>query len=92
MKELEKVVLENGLTIYLLNDNSKHTTIANLIVNFGGLDTEVMIEGKRYNIKNGAAHFLEHLVLESSSYGDLMNIFGQNAIRSNGLTSLNNNF
>lgn len=90
MKELEKVVLENGLTIYLLNDNSKHTTIANLIVNFGGLDTEVMIEGKRYNIKNGTAHFLEHLVLESSSYGDLMNIFGKNAIRSNGLTSLNN--
>ena len=89
MKELEKVVLENGLTIYLLNDNSKHTTIANLIVNFGGLDTEVMIEGKRYIIKNGAAHFLEHLVLESSSYGDLMNIFGKNAIRSNGLTSLN---
>lgn len=90
MKELEKVVLENGLTIYLLNDNSKHTTIANLIVNFGGLDTEVMIESKRYNIKNGTAHFLEHLVLESSSYGDLMNIFGKNAIRSNGLTSLNN--
>ena len=90
MKELEKVVLENGLTIYLLNDNSKHTTIANLIVNFGGLDTEVMIEDKRYNIKNGTAHFLEHLVLESSSYGDLMNIFGKNAIRSNGLTSLNN--
>ena len=90
MKELEKVVLENGLTIYLLNDNSKHTTIANLIVNFGGLDTEVMIESKRSNIKNGAAHFLEHLVLESSSYGDLMNIFGKNAIRSNGLTSLHN--
>ena len=90
MKNLEKVVLENGLTIYLLNDNTKHTTIANLIVNFGGLDTEIINNNKRYSIKNGTAHFLEHLVLESSKYGDLMNIFGKNAIRSNGLTSLNN--
>lgn len=90
MKELEKVVLKNGLTIYLLNDNTKHTTIANLIVNFGGLDTEVMIDNKRCNIKNGTAHFLEHFVLESSKYGDLMNIFGKNGIRSNGLTSLDN--
>ena len=63
MKNLEKVVLENGLTIYLLNDNTKHTTIANLIVNFGGLDTEIINNNKRYSIKNGTAHFLEHLVL-----------------------------
>ena len=90
MKKLEKVVLENGLTIYLLNDNTKHTTIANLIVNFGGLDTDILIDNKHYNIKNGTAHFLEHLVLESSKCGDLMDIFGKNGIRSNGLTSLNN--
>lgn len=90
MNELEKVVLKNGLTIYLLNDNTKHTTIANLIVNFGGLDTEVLVDKKNHYIKNGTAHFLEHLVLESSEYGDLMNIFGKNGIRSNGLTSLNN--
>lgn len=89
MKALEKVVLKNGLTIYLLNDNMKHTTIANLIVNFGGLDTEVNVNDKLYNIKNGTAHFLEHVVLESSTYGDLMNIFGGNGIRSNGLTSIN---
>ena len=90
MNELEKVVLKNGLTIYLLNDNTKHTTIANLIVNFGGLDTEVLVDKKNHYITNGTAHFLEHLVLESSEYGDLMNIFGKNGIRSNGLTSLNN--
>lgn len=89
MKELEKVVLDNGLTIYLLNDNTKHTTIANLIVNFGGLDTEVVVDGKKYNVLNGMAHFLEHVVLESTEFGDLMEIFGKKGIGSNGLTSLN---
>ena len=89
MKELEKVVLDNGLTIYLLNDNTKHTTIANLIVNFGGLDTEVVIDNKKYNVTNGMAHFLEHVVLESTEFGDLMESFGKRGIGSNGLTSLN---
>ena len=89
MKELEKVVLNNGLTIYLLNDNTKHTTIANLIVNFGGLDTEVVVDSKKYNIANGMAHFLEHVVLESTMFGDLMDNFGKKGIVSNGLTSLN---
>lgn len=88
MEKLEKIVLDNGLTIYLLNDNTKHTTIANLIVNFGGLDTQILVDNKYYNITGGMAHFLEHTVLESSVYGDLMDLFGEKGIRSNGLTSL----
>lgn len=89
MKELEKVVLDNGLTIYLFNDNTKHTAIANLIVNFGGLDTEVVIDNKKYSVTNGMAHFLEHVVLESTVFGDLMENFGKKGIGSNGLTSIN---
>ena len=89
MKELEKVVLDNGLTIYLFNDNTKHTAIANLIVNFGGLDTEVVVDNKKYSVTNGMAHFLEHVVLESTVFGDLMENFGKKGIGSNGLTSIN---
>lgn len=89
MKELEKVVLDNGLTIYLFNDNTKHTAIANLIVNFGGLDTEVVVDNKKYSVTNGMAHFLEHVVLESTVFGDLMENFGKRGIGSNGLTSIN---
>ena len=61
---LNKIKLDNGLTIYLLPDNNKHTTYINLIVNFGGLNNKIIINNKKYNIKNGTAHFLEHLVLE----------------------------
>lgn len=85
---LEKYELDNGLKIYFLPDNNKHTTYVNLIVNFGGLYNDVIINDKKYNIKNGTAHFLEHLVLESSEYGDLMKLFGVNGVSSNGFTSL----
>ena len=85
---LEEVKLDNGLRIYLVNDNNKHTTYINLIINFGGLDNKVIVDNKKYNIKNGTAHFLEHLVLESSEYGDLMKLFGVNGVGSNGFTSI----
>lgn len=85
---LDKIKLDNGLTIYLLPDNNKHTTYINLIVNFGGLNNKIIINNKKYNIKNGTAHFLEHLVLESSKYGDLMKFFGINGVGSNGFTSI----
>lgn len=85
---LDKIKLDNGLTVYLLPDNNKHTTYINLIVNFGGLNNKIFINDKKYNIKNGTAHFLEHLVLESSKYGDLMKFFGVNGVGSNGFTSI----
>lgn len=85
---LEKIVLNNGLKIYLINDNSKHTTYINLIVKFGGIDNEVVVNGKKHKLKSGLAHFLEHLVLESSEYGDLMKIFGMNGVGSNGFTTI----
>lgn len=88
MNKVDKIVLENGLTIFLLNDNNKHTTMANLIVKFGGIDAKVKLNNSIYNLKSGLAHFLEHVVLESSEFGDLMKIFGSEGIRSNGLTSI----
>ncbi len=85
---LESFILDNGLKVYLVNNNTKHTTYINLIVKFGGLDNEIIIDNKKHKITSGSAHFLEHLVLEKSKYGDLMKIFGQSGIRSNGLTSI----
>lgn len=89
MKSLEKIKLNNGLKIYLLNDNSKHTTYINLIVNYGGIDYSFNVDEKKYILKDGMAHFIEHLVLESNIYGDLMENFGKMGIISNGLTSIN---
>ena len=89
MKDLEIVVLDNGLKVYLLNDPTKHTTYMNLIVNYGGIDNTFYINNKKYVMRDGLTHFIEHLVLESSIYGDLMENFGKMGIISNGLTSIN---
>jgi len=89
MKDLEIVTLDNGLKVYLLNDPTKHTTYINLIVNYGGIDNTFYVNNKKYVMRDGLAHFIEHLVLESSIYGDLMENFGKMGIISNGLTSIN---
>ena len=49
--ETEKVILDNGLTVYLLCDNTKHVTLANLIVNFGGIDSKYEFDGKIKRLK-----------------------------------------
>jgi len=84
----EHIKLDNGLNIYLIEDKNKHVSLANLIVNFGGYDDRCLINNKKIKLKSGLAHFLEHVVLESSKYGDMMNIFGNNGVRSNGLTTI----
>jgi len=85
--KVEKVILDNGLKVYLLCDNSKNITLANLIINFGGIDDKYEIDNKIKSVKPGTAHFLEHVVLESTKYGDLMSKFSIQGIRCNGLTS-----
>lgn len=89
MKDLEIIILDNGLKVYLLNDPNKHTTYINLIVNYGGIDNSFYVNNKKHVMRDGLAHFIEHLVLESSIYGDLMENFGKMGIISNGLTSIN---
>ena len=85
---LEKIELENGLKIYLINDPNKHTAYINLIVKFGGINNKIIYNNKKHNIKSGTAHFLEHLVLESNECGDIMSIFSANGVGSNGFTSI----
>ena len=58
MVNLEHVRLDNGLNVYLLNDNSKHTTYINLIVKYGGMDNTYYINNKKIVNKNGMAHLI----------------------------------
>ena len=85
---LDKYVLENGLRVYFVTDNSKHSTFINLIVNFGGKDSSIYLDNKKINIKSGIAHFIEHYLLECSKYGDLMKTFSDLGIKSNGMTTI----
>ena len=89
MANLEIIKLKNGLKIFLVNDNTKHTTYINLVVKYGGMDNTFYLNNKKYVMCDGIAHMLEHTVLESNIYGDLMSMFGKLGIRSNGITYMN---
>lgn len=80
-------VLPNGLSIYCYQDTSKHSVSVNLIVKYGGVDSQFKVNGVPHQIVDGMAHLIEHYVLEQGAYGDLMKYFGEHYMKSNGMTS-----
>lgn len=80
-------VLDNGLKLIFCNDNTKHCTIANLFVKFGGSNKNIVINKETKNIKNGMAHFMEHLLIEHSIYGNALLEFNKKHTYSNGFTN-----
>ncbi|MBE6159808.1 MAG: insulinase family protein [Lactobacillales bacterium] len=80
-------VLDNGLKLIFCNDNSKHCTIANLFVKFGGANKKIIINDEIKSIKNGMAHFMEHLLIEHSIYGNSLLEFNKKHTYSNGFTN-----
>jgi predicted Zn-dependent peptidase len=87
--KLKHYTLDNGLNVYFYKDDKKHSTFVNLVVKYGGLHSDFKIKEDYYHIEDGMSHFLEHILLEKSQYGNLMTLFGQKQMRCNGDTSAN---
>lgn len=87
MKKSKIYTLKNGLKLVFYQDTSKHCTIANLFVKFGGINKKVFFNDKEFNIIDGTAHFLEHLLIEHSPYGNALIEFEKNKARFNGFTN-----
>ena len=85
----EKIVLDNGLTIYTYVDSKKHSTIVNLVTKFGGSYNDFYVDGEHVHIEDGMAHFIEHLLYETGPYGNLLDYFGERQMSSNALTGPN---
>lgn len=85
--KINEYTLNNGLKLIFCNDNTKHCTIANLFVKFGGSNKEIIIDNKHKKIKDGMAHFMEHLLIEHSIYGNALLEFNKKHTISNGITS-----
>lgn len=87
MKANRVINLDNGLKIVIYQDNTKHSMFAELIVNYGAINKDFILGNNEFHICDGMAHFLEHLLIEHSIYGNVMQYFQNNYIKSNGLTS-----
>lgn len=88
MKKSEIYTLDNGLKLIFYQDTSKHSVVADLIVKYGGIHNIFIFDGKEYKVEDGIAHFLEHLLIEHSIYGNALINFRENYINTNGVTSI----
>ena len=77
IKKMYKKVLPNGVTLYMYSDKNLKRTYANYIIGYGnsGMFNEVSINGKKEKLPFGMAHFLEHMLLEQSKYGNMLHYF-----------------
>ena len=90
MKNYKKITLKCGVPLYLFNDSSLKQTFVNYIVKYGssGEYFDYILDGKKYHVSPGYAHYLEHLLVEHSKYGDIYNNFSRRYYETNAYTAL----
>lgn len=88
MNNYKKIILNNGIPLYLYQDSSLKQVVVNYIIRYGfsGEYFKFELDGKKYDVGPGYAHYLEHLLIESSEYGDLSNYFSSKGYENNAYT------
>ena len=86
---LTTYVLDNGLTVYFYNDDTKHTIHAELVTKYGGQTKDFVYDGKKYHTSDGIAHLIEHFLCEHGKAGNFLTLTGEELINSNAVTSAN---
>ena len=91
MKNFKKIILNNGIPLYLLIDPSLKQFYANYIVKYGstGELLDFTLDGKDHHVSPGHAHFIEHLLTEHSINGNLCTNFSDRCSASNTYTAPN---
>lgn len=89
MKNFKKIILNNGIPLYLLIDPSLKQFCANYIVKYGstGELLNFTLNGKEHHVSPGHAHFLEHIITEHSKNGNLSTNLSDRCSASNTYTA-----
>ena len=87
MTKCETCVLKNGIRLVLCEDQTKNRTFMKIIVNYGGAIKKIKYDGKEYDIIPGAAHLLEHTLIEASEYGNMFDYLSDKYVSFNATTS-----
>jgi predicted Zn-dependent peptidase len=61
-----EIVTKNNLKVFLLPKQGFHKTYVTLSTNFGSNHDSFILDGKKYDIPLGSAHFLEHKLFEKA--------------------------
>lgn len=60
-EEIYFTTSKDGLPIYIWQNAYAKSFYLSLNVKYGSIDTEFMVKGKKYQVPNGIAHFMEHI-------------------------------
>lgn len=89
MIKTELKTLENGLTLVMCQDKTRHSVYAEIITKFGGMTKDYIKDGKEYHLMDGIAHLLEHALIDGATEGNLLDYYSKNYVSFNGFTTKN---
>ena len=65
IERINEIIYEHtlpcGLKIYIWPFNKANDIYMTLNIRYGSLHTSYEVQGEKYNVPNGMAHFLEHI-------------------------------
>lgn len=83
---IQTAVLDNGLRIYCVPRKNSAKTFAMLAADFGSIDCRFTLDGQKYDVTPGIAHFLEHKMFEEAD-GNALQKFTTLGAQPNAFTS-----
>lgn len=83
---IQTTVLDNGLRIYCVPRTDSAKTFAMLAADFGSIDCSFTLDGQKYDVTPGIAHFLEHKMFEEED-GNALQKFTALGAQPNAFTS-----
>lgn len=81
-----KKVLDNGLTVLVLEKKDFSSAYAIFGTRFGSIDSVFSLDGERITLPDGIAHFLEHKMFENEE-GDAFTLYSKTGASANAYTS-----
>ena len=90
MNKFKKIILNNGVPLYLCVDPTMKRVFVSYNIKYGssGKWFNFNNNGKDYSVGSGYAHYLEHLLGEHSRYGDMYRNFDKRYQRANAYTAM----
>ncbi len=85
-ERIQTAVLDNGLRIYCVPRKNSAKTFAMLAADFGSIDCRFTLDGQKYDVTPGIAHFLEHKMFEEAD-GNALQKFTALGAQPNAFTS-----
>ena len=86
MNNIETIILDNGLRIFLYKDGRRHSTFFTYITLCGGRSKDFILDEKNYHLNDGLAHILEHYIVECNDKGNFLKDLGKMQMNTNAQT------